>query len=146
MKSKLAIVLLSCISFSALADVYTSSIDVYKKDNQGDNKLLYNITSVQVDQKKSSVYSLKDIKSQGETLKEGFVYNSSIEKDKSNEDLAVLSFNLSLNELIKNPDSNAKEEYFNNGFNTSQKLLINNDYSKDLNFPPYTIKVKVQKQ
>ena len=80
-----------------------------------------------------------------ESVTEGLQYSSNVYKDKDNADISVFSFDLNFNLKNNTETDNPEGAVKKSKFSVSQNLLISDDYSKDLSFPPYLLKIKVKK-
>lgn len=143
MKKLIIPVMLSVFSIPAFADIYTTSVEVHRPDANGNDKIIYNIQNSTFPDEGSTTSLSNEVIGKKNKQREGFIYNSKIFKDKGNADLSILYFNLQFSDKIENSKD---EEVSKTYFETSQKLLVNDDYSKDLILPPYTIKIKVNKE
>lgn len=143
MKKLIIPVILSVFSFSAFADIYTTSVEIHRPDATGNDKIIYSMQNSTFPDEGSTTSLSNEVIGKKNKNKEGFIYNSKIFRDKENRDLSILYFNLQFTDKIeKNKEEDPSKTYFE----TSQKLLVNDDYTKELIFPPYTIKLKVNKE
>lgn len=143
MKKLIVPVMLTVLSFPAFADIYTTSIEVHRPDAAGNDKIIYTMQNSTFPDEGSTTSLSNEVINKKVKHNEGFIYNSKIFRDKENPELSILYFDLQFTDKTqKNKEEDSSKTYFE----TSQKILVNDDYSKDLNFPPYTIKLKVNKE